>query len=94
MQRFSMLVGVVCLLLGWMVGQAVHAQNAVATEGAEWRHWRTGTSGVNGIYHVRTGKVYRILGSCGREEPAVNGSLVPLPTVRTDPDFNYSPSPR
>ena len=89
MKRFMVLLGVVCLLLGWIAGRAVQAQETA--EGPEWRTWRTNTSGRVGVYNVQTGKVYVIEGSCGSEAP--EGCLVALPVVTANPDYEYLPSP-
>ena len=98
--RITVLLGAVCLLMGWMVAggskQVVKAQETTGEqsarelleEGYEWRMHSSPTTNAyrsTWLYNAKTGKVYRVNPSCGPEGGIGGiGCLTPLPVMTMD----------
>ena len=94
--RITVLLGAVCLLMGWIVAggpkQAVKAQETPGEqsarellEGDEWRMHSPATIARAWLYNAKTGKVYFVASSCGPEGGIGGaGCLMPLPVMTLD----------
>ena len=95
MRQITVLVGAVCLLAGWMAGGSRQAVQAQETPGGQFARgvlgegeWRMHSDPVTNmhrgtwLYNVKTGKVYRVLATCGADgKLGADGCLSPLPVL-------------
>ena len=101
--RITVLLGAVCLLMGWIVAdgskQVVRAQETTGEQSArellEGDEWRMHSAHVSRtwLYNAKTGKVYRVESQCA-EDIGKSGCLMALPVFSTDRLSAFLPNPR
>ena len=98
--RITVLLGAVCLLMGWIAGgskQVVKAQETTGgqfagelLEGSEWRMHSPGTTVHTWLYNAKTGKVYKVFSTCGEDS---EGCLLAVPVLSADRLSEFLPNP-